>query len=95
MINDVLQLPLIFVIFVAIGIIAIIYIVTALIFYVYDLLENKIYKNIYKKRRENINLTCEVSSLKIENEELEKIISRYEKIIKDEKLDRKYEKVEL
>ena len=142
MMNDI-QLsppPIIISILACIGIIAFILIVILLIFNTYDFLKNKIYKNIYKKACENIDLKSEISKLKLKeknsetvilkncikdfeeiienykkenrqlqmrlkksnvfklelkNEELEKIISRYRKIIKDEKLDRKYEKVEL
>ena len=64
------QLSPILAIFVAIGIIAIMFVVILLLFTTYDFLKNKIYKNIYKKRRENIDLKSEVTQLKIENEEL-------------------------
>ena len=77
MTND-MQLSPIYAIFVAIGIIAIMFIVILLLFTTYDFLKNKIYKNIYKKRREIINLKSEVTDLKIENEELITKLKKHE-----------------
>ena len=56
MTNDIQLSPILCAILVAIGIIAIMFVVILLLFTTYDFLKNKIYKNIYKKRREIINL---------------------------------------